>query len=505
VSRLPVFRPRSDFRSRTEGYRLLPFRFMRWGHGEVLVVNDVGEPAFLDRETFQRFVGKRLGRSDPEYRQLKRKHFLLDSDSSVPLELLATKYRTKKSFLDGFTGLHMFVVTLRCDHTCRYCQVSRVSLDRERFDMSEATAARAIDLMFQVPSPRLKVEFQGGEPLLAFHRLRFIVEEIERRNVSEGRDVQFVVATNLAPLEDSMLGFLRDHRILISTSLDGPASIHNANRPRPGRDSYELAVRNIDQARAALGHDQVSAIMTTTLRSLESPREIVDEYVKLGFDSIFLRPISPYGFAVRTGEAWRYESDQFLAFYKTALAHIVELNRRGHDLVEVYAQILLTRILTPFATGYVDLQSPAGAGLAAVAYNYDGDVYASDEARMLAEMGDTSFRLGNVHRDGYRRIFGGPALQALAESSVLETMPGCADCAFLPYCGADPIFHHTTQGDVVGHRPTSAFCARNMEILRHLFEGLRGNDPFIRELFMSWATRVRLPAASEHRDPREAA
>jgi hypothetical protein len=32
--------------------------------------------------------------------------------------LLATKYRTKKAFLDGFTSLHIFVVSLRCEHSC---------------------------------------------------------------------------------------------------------------------------------------------------------------------------------------------------------------------------------------------------------------------------------------------------------------------------------------------------------------------------------------------------
>jgi hypothetical protein len=36
-------------------------------------------------------------------------------------------------------------------------------------------------------------------------------------------------------------------------------------------------------------------------------------------------------------------------------------------------------------------------GIGALVYNYDGDIYASDEGRMLAEMGDRTFRLGSVH------------------------------------------------------------------------------------------------------------
>jgi uncharacterized protein len=493
VSGLQLFRPGSAFRPREAGYRLLPFRFMRWSNDEVLLVNDVGEFLFLGRESFEALLGSRLPSSNPDHADLEAKHFLASGESDLPIELLATQYRTKKGFLDGFTKLHLFVVTLRCDHTCRYCQVSRVSANRTRYDMSRETAERAIDLVFRSPAEAMKIEFQGGESLLNFELIRFIVEEVGRRNAGHGKEIEFVIATNLTPLTDEILGFLHEHSILVSTSLDGPAFVHNANRPRPDRDSYEITIRNLEQARGILGHDRVSAVMTTTQLSLSHPREIVDEYVRQGFDAIFLRPISPYGFAVRTGEALKYQTDQFLAFFKDSLDHIIEINRSGVDFLEVYSQILLTKMLTPFSTGYVDLQSPTGAGIGAVVYNYDGDVYASDEARMLAEMGDRSLRLGNVHADSFEEIFGGETLQALVNGSILETLPGCAECAFVPYCGADPVFNYRTQGDIIGHRPTSAFCAKNMGILRHLFELLRGDDPFVRELLVSWATRVPLP------------
>src|SRR5262249_24934885 len=128
--------------------------------------------------------------------------------------------------------------------------------------------------------------------------------------------------------------------------------------------------------------------------------------------------------------------------------------------------------------------------------NYDGDVYASDEARMLGEMGDHNFRLGNVYRNSYEDIFRGELLRTLTAASVLESLPGCTDCAFLPFCGGDPIFNHRTQGDPIGHRPTSAFCVRNMGILRHLFGLLRGGDDFVQGLLTSWATGVPTPEAT---------
>jgi radical SAM protein with 4Fe4S-binding SPASM domain len=182
-----------------------------------------------------------------------------------------------------------------------------------------------------------------------------------------------------------------------------------------------------------------------------------------------------------------YSADRFLEFYRDGLEHVIALNRRGVTLVETYAQILLRKMLTPFPVGYVDLQSPAGAAIGVLVYNYDGDVYASDESRMLAEMGDRSFRLGNLAADSYRDVMSGPRVRALVENSCLETMPGCTECAFVPFCGADPVFNWATQSDIIGYRPTSEFCRRQMGIFEYLFERLRDGDEFTRRLLARWA------------------
>lgn len=226
--------------------------------------------------------------------------------------------------------------------------------------------------------------------------------------------------------------------------------------------------------------------MTTTRRSLDYPIEIVDEYVAQGFRSIFLRPISPYGFAVKSKHRTGYEMNRFLEFYRRGFAHIIELNKRGVDIQEIYAKILLTKILTPFPTGYVDLQSPSGAGIGVMVYNYNGDVYASDEARMLAEMEDQSFRLGNVMTDDYEAIVRGEPMQRLLAASCNEALAGCTDCALQPYCGADPVFHHASQGDLFGHRPTSGFCYKNMELIGHIFKLLATEDRELMRIFFTW-------------------
>jgi His-Xaa-Ser system radical SAM maturase HxsB len=322
-------------------YRFLPFRFMDLGERKLLV-NEVGEHLLLDADTFRAFVDHKLEPDTTAYDDLKAKQMLVDGSLDVPLRMLATKYRTKRGFLAGFTRLHIFVATLRCEHSCHYCQVSRVSPDKARYDMTPETAARALDVVFRSPAQEISIEFQGGEPLLNFELIQFVVEEAKRRNLAHGKEIQFVITTNLALITEAILGFCREHEILISTSLDGPASIHNTNRPRPGNDSHERTLRGIEMAREVLGHDRVSALMTTTKLTLQHPQAVVDEYVRLGFDHIVLRPLSPYGFAVKTRLKTGYDTDEFLRFYEQTLEHILSVNRTGTFFVEGFAQLLLS-------------------------------------------------------------------------------------------------------------------------------------------------------------------
>jgi His-Xaa-Ser system radical SAM maturase HxsB len=354
--------------------------------------------------------------------------------------------------------------------------------------MSPATADRSIQMMMESPAPAVTLEFQGGEPLLAFDMIQYIVPRAKQRAKEKGKLLNIVVCTNLACISDEILVYLRDEEIKVSTSLDGPAFLHNRNRPRRGGDSYEKAIEGIKRCRAVLGNESVAALMTTTAASLDHVTEIIDEYVRHDFHSIFLRPISPYGFAIKTHHRTGYEMDKFIEFYRKGLAHILEINRQGYRIAEVYTQILLTKILTPHSTYYVDMQSPAGEAWNVLVYNYDGDVYASDESRMLAEMKDWTFRLGNVHRDTRREIFTGePALQ-MFQASCTQSLAGCSDCAFQSYCAADPVYHYSTQGDMYGHRPTSGFCTRNMSVLKHLFSIIEENDRETMSILWSWIT-----------------
>ena len=281
---------------RADAYRLLPFRFTALDDASYVLTNIAGEHLVLSNESLSALVRHNLPRGSPEFVELRARHFLQDSVDSAAVDLLALKLRTRYRRLSEFTALHIFVVTLRCEHSCPYCQVSRRTEDLAAFDMTPDTADKALGFVFRSPAAAIKIEFQGGEPLLNFGLIRYVVEQAEKRNASEKRDLRFVIATNLALATRDILSFCAAHSIDISTSLDGPEDLHNKNRPRPGRNSHQKAVEGIQLARKVVGREHVSALMTTTAKSLDRVRDIIDEYLRLEFPGIFLRPLSPYGF-----------------------------------------------------------------------------------------------------------------------------------------------------------------------------------------------------------------
>jgi His-Xaa-Ser system radical SAM maturase HxsB len=475
--------------SNSGNYYLLPFKFHRLNESKEIVVNEVGDFLILSTGTVKRIIEKKINKNEePDlYADLISSFFISESQLDPLIDLLATRYRTKKSFLDEFTSLHIFVITLRCDHSCQYCQVSRVSQDKNQFDMSIEHINKSIDMMLMSPSRSITMEFQGGESLLSFEKVAYAVERTEKLSKGSDKDIQYVICTNLSQITDEILDYCKAHKILISTSLDGHALVHNSNRRRQGNNSYELATQGIKRCIEKLGIDRISALMTTTSLSLKYPLEIVDEYYNLGFKNIFLRSVSPYGFAVKNEKYTDYTNEDFLDFYKKALNRIIEYNLNGECFKEDYTTIILKKILTPFPVSFVDLNSPSGAIVNAIVFNYDGGVYVSDEGRMLAEMKDYTFKLGHLDSHSYKEIFYGEIAQKVSQFTVNESLPGCSECAFQCYCGADPVRNHATQGDMVGYRPTNAFCIHNLNIITHLFE-LMDNDPKVKTIFEMWVS-----------------
>lgn len=459
------------------------FNFM-WRNGEVLITNDFGDYAFLSKDEFASFVSGKVQHESELYMLLSRKGFLTDENPNVFINERIGDLRNMKGYLFSATALHIFAITNRCNQNCVYCQAKAPGSTLDGI-MDVETGKKAIEVAMQSPANNLTFEFQGGEPLLNFDLILEMIRYSRELNLKYNKKLEYTIVTNLVALTDEKLQALIDNNVSICTSLDGCEIVHNQNRKlRSGEGTYQHVKKAIQRVKSA--GKEVGAIETTTRFSLRYPVEIVDEYVSTGLSGIFLRPLTPLGFAKSFWDEVGYSAEDFIEFYKKAFTHILEINEQGIYFPELHATYFLRKMLHGDADNYMELRSPCGAGIGQMSYYYNGNVYTCDEGRMMGEAGDNTFLLGNVHEDSYDDMVGKKTCRTTCAASVVESLPMCCDCAYHPYCGVCPVVAYSSNRDIFPREPFDFRCKVYQGIMDILFDLLQKDDPEVMHILHSW-------------------
>ena len=456
------------------------FNFREFG-SKILMTNDFGHFLFVSPQEFKKIVSNRIEEGSELAGRLLDTKMVYEENALAFSDNHKYEIRNLKSHVNMSTSLHIFVVTTACNMNCIYCQANNGSKCSNLY-MTEEIARRSVDIALESPTRYLTFEFQGGEPLLNFDIIKDIVDYAEMHKGEH--EISYNVVTNLTLLTDDILEYLQSHHFGVSTSLDGPELLHNKNRSfRNGDGTFQSVLRSLKKLRTAGLH--VGAIQTTTRESLKYPRELARTYAELGFESIFVRPLTPLGKAIVNWDEIGYTPDEYLAFYRTVIDELIKINIEGYFIKEDHTTILLNRIHGDFVN-YMELRSPCGAGIGQLAYYADGNVFTCDEGRMLHEMGDHTFCLGNVFKSKYRDIIENGVCRTVCASSILETIPSCCDCVYQPYCGTCPVVNYAKDADIIEKMPNGYRCQIYSGLLNHVFERYLNEDETAIRVFDTW-------------------
>ena len=445
---------------------------------KILVTNDEGSWAFLSQDDYRSL----LSGVEPSNTDLKAKHLLLDENNIAGS---VKKTHNRYSFLFSGTPLHIIVPTLRCNYKCRYCHSSSKKQQAEGYDMDEETAKSTVDFIMQSPSKTIIIEFQGGEPLLNFEIVRYIIEYAEKK-IPAYKTLEFRLVTNFSLMTEEIMEFLLEHKVNMCTSIDGPKEVNdNIRFTCDGSSAYENSsywLKKINKIYDERGiKKRVYSIVTITRSCLDYPKEIVDTYRDLGIDMLHPRYVNYLGDASAAWKDLNYSPDEFIDYWKKHVEYILELNKQGNKVIERTIKILLQKILFEHDPNYLELRSPCGAIIGQMAYTYNGDIYTCDEGRMI---GEDIFRVGNVKNDKFRDVVGSPESYAIISSSCNDCHI-CNYCAYKPYCGICPVCNYAEQGSIVGNIPATSRCKVSMAQFDYVFSKLLEGGEDI-EIMKSW-------------------
>ena len=379
-----------------------------------LVSNLLGCWDFLKPDEFKQLEQYRIEENTPLFDRLKDKGIIIEKSN---VNRLINDYRNLNRNLFCDTALHIAVVTTRCNIACKYCHADTDTPS----DMNFEVATQIINYLFAVRSQNPTLEIQGGEPLLNWETIKFLILNTRKHNVTN-KNIHICIVTNGILLKEDKIDFLLDHNVNICISLDGPEKLHNSNRIfKKGQGSYDLVKEGILRLKKAYKKRNIQApvnlMPTFTKQNLPYVKEVIDELIKWGTRQIAIRSINKIGAADGSWNETGATPEEFCKAWSEGLEYILELNKRGVDVQERVSYVLLRKILKKQDPGYVNLMNPSGAGRAVLAYDPKGDIYPMDEARMLE---DDIFKLGNVLENEYEDVMKSNNLYSLCQSSVMD-------------------------------------------------------------------------------------
>lgn len=243
----------------------------RWGTSETLDLRTISGP---EREVLEELRGLHLLVPQGAARDWPPVHF---NPEDYPLSTMVLE------------------VAQDCNLRCTYCYAEGGAYGgpQRLLDVETARAAARFLVVESGDREALTLVLFGGEPLLNKAAIAAAVEEAEKLSAAAGKKLTVSLTTNGTLLDTETVEFLRQHRIVVAVSLDGPPEIHDANRPTAsGEGSYAKIEpklkRLLENSTAA-----VAARVTLIPEQWSSIEAVFDHLMDLGFHEVGISPASP--------------------------------------------------------------------------------------------------------------------------------------------------------------------------------------------------------------------
>ena len=201
---------------------LWPLRFREVGE-RIFFADEAGGFFLSDHAFLDRYATETLHQADHDF--LAANGHAFEREGDLAHTAFGFRWTARQHACRPLAYL-ILVPTLRCNLSCSYCQVSRAAESAAGYDWTETRLAEVLSFIDRIDTDHMKIEFQGGEPLLRLDLLDR-VRSFCRNRFSQN---QFVVCTNLQRLGPAELAFLDCPDTFASTSIDGQPLDHDRRR-----------------------------------------------------------------------------------------------------------------------------------------------------------------------------------------------------------------------------------------------------------------------------------
>ncbi len=362
----------------------------------------------------------------------------------------------------------------RCNLLCNYCYYIDKELQYQtppKLMSDEVLEAYIRGYIEGCDAEVITFCWHGGEPLMA--GLEFYRKVIElQRKYAKNKRIENTLQTNGVLLNDSWARFFADNSFLIGISIDGPKSVHDANRlTRFEEPTFDKVIEGLEcLKRAGVEFNTLSAVSSASaghgveiynfLKSLGSHYMQflpVSEHTKVveGYSrSVICAPDDEQGQMAE----WSISARDYGCFLIEIFDEWVRL-----DVGTYYVQIFDATLARwcGVAPGVCSMGENCGDGMVV---EYNGDVYSCDHFVY------DHHKLGNVLNDDLRSLYHSARHFEFAATKYSSLPAKCTKCLWLNLCNGECPKHRF--GD-----KSNSLCSGLQHFFRHTAKAME----FMRE------------------------
>jgi uncharacterized protein len=281
--------------------------------------------------------------------------------------------------------------------------------------------------------------WHGGEPTLAGMEFFERCFSYQRDRFCDMRRVRNCLMTNGVGVDDEWVGFLREHHVDVSVSLDGPRKVHDRHRMRrDGRGSFDAALRGYELLREGGLDPGIMCVVSEA--SAESVDAVFTFFADIHANNVAFVPFVTTRCHVSAAAYGRFMRQFFRRW--------VELDRPEFYVRDF--ETVIARLLGGEST-LCEYNNCCGNYLA---LDVDGTVYACD-----LFLGDPAYEVGNVLDGGLLEALDSSRLASHATCA--RTMPArCQTCDTRRVCGGGCLFRR-----LLGTDGVDVFCEVRQQLV----------------------------------------
>lgn len=334
------------------------------------------------------------------------------------------------------------VLTDDCNCRCDYCFAGTPG---RRSHLDYLAAKRVIDLLLDSweGGDEPGILLFGGEPLLEFELIRYLVEYAGRRHAAGAPRMSWSMTTNGTLMTEPMMGFFAEHGIKYLLSIDGSREVHNIHRKlKGGKGSFDQLAKRLRLMKSY--QPWMGARMTPTPETVKYLSQSADELCDLGINQFIIGMASEVPWTDQDGDAFIEQMMQLHEVYlrRTAAGQYMRftlfekagLDDEERDLTDVWG---------------------CGAGRGRYCVNPRGELFGCARFAAIGS-GRGGMCLGDVWRGPYRESH----RCDMCNTSAWHR-PACVECEYRNQCtGGCPAVNFADTGSIFDPSPNECLSTR---------------------------------------------